>query len=256
MKMNSMFYMLSKSFQRIPFFVFFVVSVIASAQSYTFDVCNPQTGHNYRVTVNTSSRSINVNHGNNRLFMRSFVRAVVYDNGIAFAFKRGQRPSLESSQSDWFFCIKPTAIGFYNKDTETFGMAKPNNPSSYTNTYSSLAAAINTGDALSHINLEQTLIGDDWKNKMTSLFDQLINDNNDELERLDLKDQIEQLFSANAQVRMLGQDTNTMVDRELATVFLERLATSSLLSKVAVVDGELDTNRKILSLKVREIYKK
>jgi len=98
--------------------------------------------------------------------------------------------------------------------------------------------------------------GDKWKNKITGLFDALINNQNDEEERLSMKDVVEGLFTSNAQVKILGQDSETTVDKENASVYLGRLATSRLLLKVSVVDGELDNTGHISSLKVREVYKK
>lgn len=97
---------------------------------------------------------------------------------------------------------------------------------------------------------------DDWKDTMTELFDVLISNMVSEQQRIELKERMEVLFAPNAQVRILGQDTETAVDRESASAYIGRLATSRLLLKVVVVDGELNANGQILSLKVREIYKK
>lgn len=97
---------------------------------------------------------------------------------------------------------------------------------------------------------------DNWKNKLTGFFDILISNEVNESKRLDFKNQVEQLFTNNAQVRILGQDTDISVDRENASVFLGRIATSRLLLKVSVVDGEFDSNGLITSLRVKEIYKK
>lgn len=98
--------------------------------------------------------------------------------------------------------------------------------------------------------------GDEWINDLTNKLGTLINVNVGEYDRKQLEGNLNSLFAPGAQVRILGQDSNTSVDREDAQVFLGRLATSSLLLKVAVVEGEFDSNNRITSLKVRELYKK
>ncbi len=98
--------------------------------------------------------------------------------------------------------------------------------------------------------------GDDWINDLTNKLGTLINVNVGEYERMQLEKRLNTLFAPNAQIRILGQDSNTSVDREDAEVFLGRLATSRLLLKVAVVEGSFNSEHKITSLKVREIYKK
>jgi len=91
---------------------------------------------------------------------------------------------------------------------------------------------------------------------LTKLLGTLINVNVATYDRRRLEEALNGLFAPGAQVRMLPQDSNTAVDREDASVFLGRLATNSLLLKVAVVEGTFDSNNKITSLKVREVYKK
>lgn len=98
--------------------------------------------------------------------------------------------------------------------------------------------------------------GDEWINDLTNKLGTLINVNVGEYDRKQLEGNLNGLFAPGAQVRILGQDSNTSVDREDAQVFLGRLATSRLLLKVAVVEGEFDSNNRITSLKVRELYKK
>ena len=101
-----------------------------------------------------------------------------------------------------------------------------------------------------------TKSGNGWLNELTELFDVLISNQVREEQRLNMKEKMVQIFTSNAQVRILGQDSETVVDRENASAFLGRLATSRLLLKVSVVDGEMDSNGRITSLKVREVYKK
>lgn len=63
------------------------------------------------------------------------------------------------------------------------------------------------------------------------------------------------LFANRAIIKILSQDGSAVYDKELADVFLGRLATSRLLLKVQVVDGSQDSNNKITLLKVKETYK-
>lgn len=98
--------------------------------------------------------------------------------------------------------------------------------------------------------------GGEWTDELTKLLGTLINVNVATYDRRRLEEALNGLFAPGAQVRMLPQDSNTAVDREDASVFLGRLATNSLLLKVAVVEGNFDSNNKITSLKVREVYKK
>lgn len=98
--------------------------------------------------------------------------------------------------------------------------------------------------------------GDEWVNALTKNLGTLINVNVAEYDRIELEKKLNGLFANNAQVRILAQDSDTAIDREDASTFLGRLATSRLLLNVAVVEGKFDSNNKITSLKVREIYKK
>jgi hypothetical protein len=94
-----------------------------------------------------------------------------------------------------------------------------------------------------------------WKNKLTDYFDALISPSLSFDDRRELEMKLGQMFAPNALVRMMSQDSDFVVDKESAPVFLGRLATSSLLLKVVIVDGVFDNNEKITSLRVKEIYK-
>lgn len=98
--------------------------------------------------------------------------------------------------------------------------------------------------------------GDEWVNALTNHLGTLINVNVAEYDRIELEKKLNGLFAQNAQVRILAQDSDTAIDREDAATFLGRLATTRLLLKVAIVEGKFDSNNKITSLKVRELYKK
>lgn len=84
----------------------------------------------------------------------------------------------------------------------------------------------------------------------------LINVNLSESERIQLSKKLEDLFTSNSIVRILGQDTDTAIDKENASVFLGRLATSRLLLNVSIVDCTFEEDNRISSMKVREIYER
>lgn len=98
--------------------------------------------------------------------------------------------------------------------------------------------------------------GSEWVNALTNHLGRLVNVNVAEYDRIELEKELNGVFAKNAQVRILAQDSETVIDREDAATFLGRLSTSRLLLKIAVVDGKFDSNNKITSLRVREVYKK
>ena len=121
------------------FLLLFASSV--SAQTFTFDVRDATTSTVYHVTVNLSSKQVTV--GN--VFNRTFHQVKAFDNGVAFTFSQREEPTLKSNTKDWYFCIKPDKIGFYNPNTIFFGNTNAVNPSAFTQSYNSLVAAVNGG---------------------------------------------------------------------------------------------------------------
>lgn len=120
-----------------------IASAPSQSQTFTFDLSDWDSGANYRATVNTSSKRIEVTQGTQSLFTATYVQAQAQDRGVAFSFKQGQNPSLRSDKHNWFFAVKPNAIGFNNPDTEFFTTAYPADESSYSTSYNSLVAVIN-----------------------------------------------------------------------------------------------------------------
>jgi len=120
-----------------------IASATANSQTFTFDVRDANTNDNYRATVNTSSKHIDVSSGSRSVFSATYIQAQAQSGGVAFSFRQGQAPSLTPDTKYWYFCVKPTTIGFYNPNTIFFGRAHPTNSSSYSSTYNSLVSAIN-----------------------------------------------------------------------------------------------------------------
>ena len=85
-----------------------------------------------------------------------------------------------------------------------------------------------------------------------------IREDNDNLEdRIQMSQELRTVFDRDAEVKVLGQDMDVVVDKEDIDAFLMRISTSSLLYRVSMVDGEISGRTgKITMLRVREIYKK
>lgn len=63
-------------------------------------------------------------------------------------------------------------------------------------------------------------------------------------------------FASDAEVKILGQDGNTVIDKESPSKFAGRISTSRILLNVALDDCALDAHGKITTLWVKEYYKK
>lgn len=100
---------------------------------------------------------------------------------------------------------------------------------------------------------------DDINNRITGLLDMVIDTNEKEDMRIVTATILKvSFFTEDAVVKILGQDSDFVVDKESAYDFIDRLSTTSILLKVAVVSceftGEGD-DVKIKEMKVREVYK-
>ena len=120
--------------------LFFLISSAAYSQ-HTFNVRDASTGTRLQVTVDLFTRSLNA--GNS--FNMKFYEARALDDGIAFSFHSGEEPSLVPTTEDWFFCITPTAIGFFNPKTIKFVNASPVDESAYTKAYNALSEVLQKG---------------------------------------------------------------------------------------------------------------
>lgn len=96
--------------------------------------------------------------------------------------------------------------------------------------------------------------GEDWVSSMSNILSTLVNVNVDENKRINMERELGTLFAPNAKIHILSQDAKNSLVKEDADVFLGRLATSRLLLNVTVIEGTFDTNNRISSMKVREIY--
>ena len=98
----------------------------------------------------------------------------------------------------------------------------------------------------------------DWINELTNFLSTLTNVNLPHAERRALEKSLnEELFAENAIVRFLGQESNTVIDKSTVSDWLGILATNpgGRILKVIVEEGSFDSDNRIKSLKVREIYK-
>lgn len=97
---------------------------------------------------------------------------------------------------------------------------------------------------------------DNLEERLTAIFDMLVNVSASPEKRISTGEQLKAFFAPNAVVRILGQDTKTVVDRSHATEFINRICTSRILLKVSAVEVEMNESDKITSIKVREYYRK
>lgn len=79
--------------------------------------------------------------------------------------------------------------------------------------------------------------------------------NADEMERIRAAKKIETAFKGNMMVRIMSQDGDVVVDKEVISDYLGRISTSGLLMNVSVDDLKLNQDGQIISLRVRELYK-
>lgn len=103
---------------------------------------------------------------------------------------------------------------------------------------------------------EQNADDDSLEGSVTAIFDMLVNNSVSPQKRIATGEKLKALLAHNAVVRTLGQDTKTVVDRSLATEFIDRLCTSRILLKVSAVEVILNESNEIASIKVREYYRK
>lgn len=109
------------------------------------------------------------------------------------------------------------------------------------------------------VTIEEKKEIDMWKNELTNHLTTLINVQLSDTERFELERRLsKELFANGAQVKFLGQDSDDVIDRADVSDWLGILATNpnGRILMVNVVEGSFDSNNKIKSLKVREVYKK
>ena len=92
-------------------------------------------------------------------------------------------------------------------------------------------------------------------NYLTSYFDCIIDKRSSVSKRENAADELRRIFTADAVVKFLPQDGNSVIDRESIDDFLERISGSRLLEKVAPVSYRVNGN-KISQISIRECYNK
>ncbi len=95
-----------------------------------------------------------------------------------------------------------------------------------------------------------------WINDLSNQLGILIDMDLSAEERIEHKMNLSDLFADDAIVKFLGQESEKVIDKDEASVFLGRLATSRRILDVVVVGGDIDSYNKIKQLKVKEIYRK
>ena len=98
----------------------------------------------------------------------------------------------------------------------------------------------------------------DWINELTKHISSLVNVSLALKDRQNIETNLnEKLFADGAVVKFLAQDSNAVIDKMSVNDWLGILATNpnGRIIKVIVESGTFDSNKKITTLKVREIYK-
>lgn len=123
-------------------------------------------------------------------------------------------------------------------------------------TIKEVVQGIQRGQVANNIQKQEDVTSAQWINNLSKQLGNLFDPSHSDEERIDLEMNLNNLFSENAVVKFLAQDSDVVIDKEDVGVFLGRLSTTRLLLNVVVVEGEIDSNKQIKLLKVREIYKK
>lgn len=95
---------------------------------------------------------------------------------------------------------------------------------------------------------------DKLKNDLGSCLDYLIDRNNSHEERVEMANALMKLFTEDAVVKYVSQDGNIIIDKEIASVCLGRLASSIGTLKVIPIDIKHNGSQ-ITELKVKEVFK-
>lgn len=94
------------------------------------------------------------------------------------------------------------------------------------------------------------------KTNLNKVFAYISSTKVDEKERIITAEKIKKYFPSDLIVKIMSQDGNVIVDRENISTFLGRISTSRLLMNVSIASLDVDDTGQIISLYVREIYRK
>lgn len=78
----------------------------------------------------------------------------------------------------------------------------------------------------------------------------------DEMERIRAAERLKDSFSGNLTVKILSQDGDIVIDKEIISDYLGRIATSRSLMNVSIDNIKVNKNGQVILLSVRESYKK
>ncbi|MBR1786566.1 MAG: hypothetical protein IJ756_05325 [Paludibacteraceae bacterium] len=92
--------------------------------------------------------------------------------------------------------------------------------------------------------------------KMTEIFDYIINTNNSLEDRIEKSEKLKTIFAKNAVVRILGADTDIVVNKQNLSDYLDIATGSKKYYKIVIHSVSIDENKKITEIKVKEYLKK
>lgn len=139
----------------------------------------------------------------------------------------------------------------------TIKTTKTTNPQSISSTQKDITNS--SPNIVKKLETQQAVEGNrDWKNELTKHLSSMVNVSLDLMNRQNISTNLnEELFADSAVVKFLAPDSNTVIDKMSVKDWLEILVTNpnGRIIKVTVESGTFDSNKKITTLKVREIYK-
>lgn len=130
----------------IRFFFFIVLCLcfqFTKAQQFSFDVKDQFTNRQFKVDINTSTKTISANGNEGSIFSHKYYVAEVADGTIGFALKQGGKPTFSFDDSNLCFIIHDNDITYINPTTEKAFSFTPLNTSTFASTYNALASRLN-----------------------------------------------------------------------------------------------------------------
>jgi len=97
---------------------------------------------------------------------------------------------------------------------------------------------------------------EDNSNVVSEYFDYVIDRSLDLGKRIEVGEALKSLFANEAKIKILGQDSEQVIDKESVDDYFSRVTTADRLLKIIPVDVKVNNSNKAVEMKVREYYRK
>lgn len=97
---------------------------------------------------------------------------------------------------------------------------------------------------------------EDNSNVICEYFDYVIDRNLDLGKRIEVGEALKSLFTAEAKIKVLGQDSEQVIDKESIDDYFSRVTTAERLLKIIPIDVKVNSANKAVEMRVREYYRK